>query len=139
MIPYRKSATFSAFSSIEWVFLLDLSLGGKASRFHANGVWGGSGGRGGGGQCGAAAVGSQTGGPAQQVAAHAVKQESVSGDPAAGFEQSQSAVNDVGRGTGLGQCGERVFDLALRTVVGTITIGVGQLLGILQHRPGKWV
>jgi hypothetical protein len=35
--------------------------------------------------------------------------------------------------------GERVFDLALRTVVGTTTIGVSQLLGILLHRPDKWV
>src|SRR6266542_5918450 len=106
MIPYRKSASFSAFSSIEGVFLLDLSLGGKASRFHANGVWGGSGGRGGGGECGAAAVGSQTTGPAQQVAAHAAEQESVSADPAAGFEHGQGAVGEVGCGSGFGQRGQ---------------------------------
>src|SRR6266566_4266475 len=106
MIPYRKSATFSAFSSIEWVFLLDLSLGGKASRFHANGVWGGSGGRRGGGECGAAAVGSQTARPAQQVAAHAGEQEAMSGDPAGGFEHGECALDEVGRRSGWGQCGE---------------------------------
>ena len=70
-------------------------------------MWGRSGGRGGGGECGAAAVGSQTAGPAQQVAAHAGEQEAVSGDPAGGFEHGQGAVDEVGRGSGLGQRGQR--------------------------------
>ena len=61
----------------------------------------------GGGECGAAAVGSQTRGPAQQVAAHAGKQEAVSGDPAGGFEHGQGAVDEVGRGSGCGQRGQR--------------------------------
>ena len=61
----------------------------------------------GGGECGAAAVGSQTARPAQQVAAHAGKQEAVSGDPAGGFEHGQGAVDEVGRGSGLGQRGQR--------------------------------
>src|SRR6266849_6957902 len=106
MSPYRKSATFSALSSIEYFFSWTSSLRRKASRFHANGVWGGSGGRAGGGECGAAAIGSQTAGPAQQVAAHAGKQEAVSSDPAGGFEHSQGAVDEVGRGSGLGQRGQ---------------------------------
>src|SRR6059036_889094 len=88
-------------------FLPPQSLRRKAARFHANGVWGGSGGRAGGGECGAAAIGSQTAGPAQQVAAHAGKQEAVSGDPAGGFQHGQGAVDEVGRGGGLGQRGQR--------------------------------
>ena len=88
-------------------FLLDVSLWRKAARFHANGVWGSSGGRGGGGECGAAAVGSQTARPTQQVAAHAGKQEAVSGDPAGGFQHGQGAVDEVGRGNRLGQRGQR--------------------------------
>jgi hypothetical protein len=74
------------------VFLLDGSLRRKRARFHANGVWGSSGGRRGGGDCGAAAVGSQTAGPTQQVAAHAGQQKAVSGDPTGGFQHSQGAV-----------------------------------------------
>src|SRR6266568_8193152 len=92
---------------MELFFLPDPSLRRKASRFHANDVWGGSGGRAGGGECGAAAIGSQTAGPAQQVAAHAGKQEAVSSDPAGGFEHGQGAVDEVGSGSGFGQRGQR--------------------------------
>ena len=70
------------------VFLLARSVRRKAARFHANGVWGSSGGRGGGGERGATAVGSQTARPAQQVVAQAGEQEAVSGDPAGGFEHA---------------------------------------------------
>ena len=35
--------------------------------------------------------------------------------------------------------GEWVFGLALRTVAGAITIGVGDLFGILLHGAGEWV
>src|SRR5580693_5162703 len=96
------------------LFLLDGILRRKASRFHANGVWGGSGGRCGGGECGAAAVGSQTARPAQQVAAHAGKKEAMSGDPAGGLEHGESAMDEVGRGSGLsqrGQCGTKCCGL----------------------------
>ena len=54
-----------------------------------------------------AAVGSQTARPAQQVAAHAGKQEAVSGDPAGGFQHGQGTVDEVGRGSRLGQRGQR--------------------------------
>src|SRR6185437_16323944 len=102
-----KSATFSALSSMELFFLLDGSLRRKTVRFHANGVWGGSSGRRGGGECGAAAVGNQTARPAQQVAAEAAEQEAVSSDPAGGFEHGQGAVEEIGRGSRLGQRGQR--------------------------------
>src|SRR5437763_16441130 len=92
---------------MELSFLLDVSLRGKAARCHANGVWGGSGGRAAGGECGAAAVGSETAGPAQQVAAGAVEQKAVSGDPAGGFEHGQGTVGGGGRGSGWGQGGQR--------------------------------
>ena len=104
--PVTKERDFFGFVVHRVFFLLDGSLRRKASRFHANGVWGGSGGRRGGGECGAAAVGSQTARPAQQVAAHAGKQEAVSGDPAGGFQHGQGAVDEVGRGSGLGQRGQ---------------------------------
>src|SRR6202171_2680400 len=92
---------------MELFFLLPQSLRRKAARFHANGVWGGSGGRVGGGECGGVAVGSETAGPAQQVAAQAGKQEAVRGDPAGGFQHGQGAVDEVGRGSGYGQGGQR--------------------------------
>src|ERR1700682_2592647 len=76
---------------MELFFLPPQSLRRKAARFHANGVWGGSGGRGGGGECGAAAVGSPTARPAQQEGAYAGKQEAMSSDPAGGFEDGGSA------------------------------------------------
>jgi hypothetical protein len=41
------------------------------------------------------------------MAAHACQQEAVSGDPAGGFEHGQGAVDEVGRGSGLGQGGQR--------------------------------
>ena len=44
--------------------------------------------------------------PAQQVAAHAGEQEAVSGDPAGGLEHGQGAVDEVGRGSRLGQRGQ---------------------------------
>ena len=112
--PVAKERDFFGFGVHELLLLLDGSLRRKASRFHANGVWGGSGGRRGGGECGAAAVGSQTARPAQQVAAHAGKQEAMSGDPADGFEHGQGAGDEVGRGSGLGQrgqCGAQRFGL----------------------------
>src|ERR1035437_9203795 len=75
-------------------FLPTPSVRRKASRFHANGVWGGSGGRRGGGECGAAAVGGQTAGPAQQVTAHA-------GEQGAGSRRPQSrALPYIGRNCG---------------------------------------
>jgi hypothetical protein len=64
-------------------------------------------GKGGGGECGAAAVGNQPTRPAQQVLAEAVEQEAVGGDPAGGFEPGERAMNEVGRGCGLGQGGQR--------------------------------
>jgi hypothetical protein len=69
--PVTKQRDFLGFVVHRVIFLLDPSVRRKAARFHANGVWGGSGGCSGGGECGAAAVGSQTARPAQQVAAHA--------------------------------------------------------------------
>ena len=55
----------------------------------------------------AAAVGSQTAGPAEQMAAHAGEQEAVSGDPAGGFEHGQGAVDEAGSGGGFGQRSQR--------------------------------
>src|SRR6266849_2803575 len=78
---------------MEFVFSPAPSLRRKAAWFHANGVWGGSGGRAGGGECGTAAVGNQATGPAQQVSAQAGEQEAVSGDPADGFEHGQGAAD----------------------------------------------
>ena len=57
--------------------------------------------------CGTSAVWSKTAGPAQHVAAHASKQKAVSGDPTGGFQHCQGAVDEVGRGRGLGQRGQR--------------------------------
>src|SRR5437870_2605917 len=84
---------------MELSFLLEASLRRKASWFHANGVWGGSGGCAGGGQCGAAAVGSETARPAQQVAAHAGKQRAVSGDPAGGSNMERARWMKSGAGS----------------------------------------
>ena len=103
--PVTKQRDFFGFV-VHGVFLPSQSVRRKASRFHANGVCGGSGGRGGGGECGAAAVGSQTAGPAQQVTAQAGEQEAVSGDPAGGFEHGQGAVHEAGGGSGFGQRGQ---------------------------------
>src|SRR5207247_5143375 len=75
-------------------FLLDVSIRRKAARFHANGVWGGSVGRGGGGECGAAAVGSQTAGRAQQVGAAARQKEKGRDDRAGGTGQGQGRAGD---------------------------------------------
>ena len=60
----------------------------------------------GGEECGTAAVGSQTARPAQQVAAHAGKQEAMSGDPSGGLEHGESAMDEVGCGSRLSQCGQ---------------------------------
>jgi hypothetical protein len=57
-------------------------------------------GRGGGGECGAAAVGSQTAAASPAGGAHAGEQEAVSGDPAGGFEHA-GALDEVGRGAGV--------------------------------------
>ena len=56
---------------------------------------------------GATAVGSQRTRPAQQVLADTGEQEAVGADPAGGFEHGERAMNEVGRGGGLGQGGQR--------------------------------
>ena len=59
-----------------------------------------------------------------QVAAHA-------NDAVEGSVDQRARVEAV--------CGEGLFGMALRTVVGAVAIGVSQALGILLHRPGEWV
>ena len=88
-------------------FLLASSIKRKPGRVHANGVWGTSSKRGGGEQCGTAAVRNQRTRPAQQVLADAGEQEAVGGDPAGRFEHGECAMNEAGRWCGLGQSGQR--------------------------------
>ena len=59
-----------------------------------------------------------------QVPAHA-------DDAVEGSVDKRACVEAVGR--------EGLFGMALRAVIGAITIGVSQLLGVLLHRPGEWV
>src|SRR4029077_19086070 len=100
---------------MELFLLLDGSLRRKRARFHANGVWGSSGGPRGGGDCGATTVGSQTAGPAPPVTAHASRQKAVRADPTGGFEHSQGAVEEIGSGRRLGQrCQRAAQRLGLR-------------------------
>ena len=63
--------------------------------------------RSGGGERGAPAVWSEASGPAQQVLPEVAEQEAVRWDPAGGVEHAHGAVNEVLRGGGLGDCGQR--------------------------------
>src|SRR3989304_3010564 len=113
-------------------FLPPQSLRRKAARFHANGVWGSSGGRGGGGECGAAAVGGGGAGAGQPGTADAGGQVAGHADAAVEGRVDEGARVEAMRG-------EWMFGMALRAVARAMRIGVSKLLGVLLDRAGEWV
>jgi hypothetical protein len=80
-----RARLFWALSSMALLFLLDGSLRRKRARLHANAVWGSSGRRRAGGECG---TGARPRGPARQVAAYASEQKAAGGDPTGAFRAS---------------------------------------------------
>src|SRR5665213_707798 len=79
----------------------------KTAAVHANGVWGGSGGSGSGGQREATAVGSQRRRPTQQMLTQVGEEETMGAGPAGGGEHGECALGESRCGNGGGQSGQR--------------------------------
>src|SRR5579864_536606 len=79
----------------------------KASKSDANGVCLPSAGVGDGVEREALASGSERRRPAQQVLAEVGEEEAMTRDPPTGLEHGECSINEVGRGRGLGDGGQR--------------------------------